>query len=49
MKMDLLMSLLSFQGLTVSSLLAQLWPGEAAKQRTSEQPIFTLSALRGPA
>jgi hypothetical protein len=23
--------------------------GEAAKQRTSEQPLFTLSALRGPA
>ena len=89
--MDLLMSLLSFQGLTVWPLLAQLWPGEgspslfpvpaergqglpqlqpgkwhrpsavtqkrhqqrpkgqAAKQRTSEQPLFTLSALRGSA
>ena len=29
MKMDFLMSLLSFQGLTVWSLLAQLWPGKA--------------------
>ena len=30
MKLELLMSLLSFQGLTVWSLLAQLWPGEGA-------------------
>jgi hypothetical protein len=28
--MPLLMSLLSFQGLTVWSLLAQLWPGDGA-------------------
>jgi hypothetical protein len=30
MKMSVLMSPLSFQGLTVWSLLAQLWPGEGA-------------------